>query len=177
MAPTIFEILTEGFAEQGIDALLIGGYALSAYGVVRQTVDVDWLMADVDSGKLYKILSSAGYMEKARTENFIRYTHQSGFLMDIDVLLVDRSTFDQMIQQSRSCRIDLVELRIPCLAHLIALKLHAIKNNQRREFRDLGDIVELLKSNPGQVPTNDLATLCSKYGPKGIYSKLEAYLQ
>lgn len=174
---TVFEILRDGLSEQGVEALLIGGYALQAYGVVRQTMDVDCVMADLDSAALAEILSRAGYSESVKTENFIRYVHTSIYLMDIDVVFVDRHTFDRMLQQSQSYCVGSVELRVPSLSHLVALKLHAMKNNPRREVRDLADIVELFRSNSDVLSADELETLCMKYGPDGIYSKMEAALR
>ena len=149
---------------------------MPAYGVVRQTLDVDCLVVDTDSGVLHAILSKASYVEKERTENFVRYAHPSVYLMDVDILFVDYGTFDKMMQRSRSCRFGSTEIRVPCIAHLIALKLHAIRNNPERELKELGDIVALLKNNPGEVPPAELRSICDKYGPNGIHATLEGYL-
>ncbi len=37
---------------QSLELLLIGGYALQAYGVARQTMDVDCLVKADDSGRV-----------------------------------------------------------------------------------------------------------------------------
>lgn len=170
------EILAEGLADRRMEALLIGGFALPAYGVVRQTVDLDCLIADTDEETLLTILSEAGYVEKARATTFIRYSHSSPALTDVDVLLVDRDTFDKMRRESRPYRAGSVALRIPSLPHLVALKLHAIRNNPKRELRDLADIAELLRANPNAVSRSELRALCERYGPAGIVSKLEEHL-
>lgn len=83
---TTLDILVAGLANQGLSALLIGGNALPAYGVVRQTVDVDCLMVNTDTAALAKVMESNGYVEKGRTENFVRYSHPSLYLMDLDVV-------------------------------------------------------------------------------------------
>jgi hypothetical protein len=59
----------------------------------------------------------------------------------------------------------------------VALKLHAVKNAPRREARDFGDIVELLRANRVEWQIKELKSLCQKYGPKDIYAKLEAALR
>jgi len=173
---TVLEILSEGLADHKAECLLIGGHALPVYGVVRQTVDVDCLIVDADSPVVHDILSKAGYVEKERTDNFVRFSHPSVYLMDVDILLVDESTFSKMMKESVAYRLHAAEIRVPCLVHLIALKLHAIRNNPERELRDLGDIVELLRSNPDKVPSTELKSVCARYGPAEIYSKLEEYL-
>ena len=173
---TVLEIICEGLEARNVAALLIGGHALPAFGVARQTVDMDYLMVDSDSLVLHTILTKAGYKEIERTENFVRYSHSSVYLMDVDVMLVDRDTFEKMLQHSFVYKIGVVSMRIPCLIHLIALKLHAIKNNLKRELRDLSDIVELVRNNQGKIAKEELESTCIRYGPDGIYAKLESYL-
>ena len=173
---TVLEIIWDGLEIRNLTALLIGGHALAAFGVARQTLDIDCLMVDADSGAIHTILTKAGYRETERTENFVRYSHSSIYLMDVDVMLVDRSTFDKMLQRSSVYQVGTINVRIPCLVHLIALKLHAIRNNPKRELKDLGDIVELLRSNQGKVTIEELKATCARYGPDGIYAKLESYL-
>ncbi|MCG2661781.1 MAG: nucleotidyltransferase family protein [Kiritimatiellae bacterium] len=174
---SVLEILADGLSKRNIQALLIGGHALQPYGIVRQTLDVDCLVADHDAGVVGQILVAAGYQERARTDNFARYAHASLYLMDVDVLLVDHVTLQLMLKASRKYCMGSFEWRVPCLVHLVALKLHAVKNAPRREARDFGDIVELLRVNRAEWQTEELKSVCKKYGPKDIYAKLEAALR
>lgn len=173
----ILEILAGGLSRQRIPALLIGGYALQAYGVVRQTLDVDCLVADADVVRLGQLLTAAGYRERARTKDFVRYIHSSLYLMDVDVLLVAPSTMQVMLKASREYRVGAFEWRVPSLIHLVALKLHALKNAPDREAKDFGDIVELLRGHRAEWQAGDLEKLCRKYGPKDIYARLEAAIR
>jgi len=170
------ETVCEGLGRCNAEALLIGGFALPAYDVVRQTVDVDFLVVDAEEHVLREILADAGYEESGRTDVFVRHTHPASALMDVDVLLVDRSTFEKMLKRSSVQRVGSVDVRVPCLGHLVALKLHAIKHNPKRELKDLGDIVALLTENPGEVPRDELHAICTRYGHEGIFAKLESYL-
>jgi predicted nucleotidyltransferase len=170
------EILLGGLAEGGIECLLVGGFALPVFGVVRQTVDVDCLIAEGALSRFSDVLTREGYAEIERTPNFVRYRHGSGHLMDVDALLVDLDTFDGMRKESVSGQVGPLSARVPSLRHLIALKLHAIKNNPKREPRDVSDIVDLLRANPDTIATSELRELCEKYGPDGIRQKLEGYL-
>ncbi len=81
-----------------------------------------------------------------------------------------------MMQASTVYKMGEMEIRVPSLIHLIALKLHAVKNNPERENRDIGDIVELLKANPGKLPLTDLKSVCAGYGPESIFTKIERYV-
>ena len=169
------EVAVRGMNSQGRDILLIGGHALPAYGVVRQTVDVDFLIVDADENNLKEILLTKGYTEEHRSDLFIRYCGSTSDYMDVDVLLVDQATFNTIFENSNTYEISSLSLHIPSMDHLIALKLHAIKNDPRRELKDLLDIVELLRQNPDLVQTEELKTICQQYGPDKIYQKLEHY--
>ena len=61
---TILEIIWNGLKTKKVAALLIGGHALPAFGVARQTIDIDCLIVDSDSKVLHDILTKAGYKEK-----------------------------------------------------------------------------------------------------------------
>jgi hypothetical protein len=169
------ETVIQGMADLHREILLIGGHALPAYGVVRQTVDVDFLLSDQDDTALQELMLAKGYVEVARTNLFVRYVDAISGVMDVDVLLVDPSTFAAIYSDSRSYSLADLNLQIPALPHLIALKLHAIKSDSRRELKDLLDVVELLRQNPQHVPAGELKEICLQYGPEGIYEKLEHY--
>ena len=156
--------------------LIVGGHALAAHGVVRQTIDIDCLIALEDQGAFEAKLTAGDYVLKARTENFARYAGRAPNLPEIDVLFVDASTFRKLEESSIPLRRGKRQFRVPGLAQLIALKLHAIRNEPRREARDLPDISELLRLNPGRISAAELNELCDKFGPTGIGSKLQRFL-
>jgi len=173
---TVMQLISDGLKAGDVSALLIGGHSLPAFGYQRQTVDLDCLMATPEADVLHEVLTNAGYSETERTDIFVRYSHPSVHLLDVDVMLVDRSTFDKLEAKSLVYRAGGTEMRVPCLLHLIALKLHALKNNPKRELRDLSDIVELLQMNPKTVEREDLVAVCEQYGPDGIMGRIEKYL-
>ena len=154
--------------------LIIGGHALSAHGVVRQTVDLDCMIAVENRDAFDKHLRDGGFTQVSATENFARYTHQSDMAPDVDILFVDAPTLEKLLASATPLHRGEVELQVPALPHLIALKLHAIRNNPARQAGDLGDIVRLLAANPGAVPAEELATICQRFGPEGIVDKLGA---
>ena len=173
---TALEIIRDGLAGGETRLLLIGAYALQAYDVVRQTMDLDCLVVDEDANALGTILLGAGYELIQRTDAFLRYSHPSVWFMDVDVMTVDRDTFDKMFAQSTTRKVQSITMNVPSLLHLIALKLHAVKNNAKRELKDMGDIVELLRAHPDAVSQEALRGVCERYGPDGILEKLESYL-
>jgi predicted nucleotidyltransferase len=167
------EIIVEGLERRGIDVLLVGGMALPAYGVVRQTLDIDCLIAEEHASALGEVLKGAGYSEQARSDNFIRYTGPEDEQFDVDVLLVDTETMSELVSESRAFDLGPATMRVPSLRHLVMLKLHAIKNEPKRELRDLSDVVEMLRFQPDSISTEELAEICARYGPPGILDRLK----
>lgn len=144
--------------------LVIGGHALAVHGVARQTMDVDCIAAAEDRDAIDERLRGGCFTQVHQTENFTRYTHSSPMVPDVDLLLVDGPTFSKLQAGS----IQSGGFRVPSLAHLIALKLHAIRNSPERELRDLADIQRLLEANPDKVSKEELAELCRRFGPPGV---------
>jgi predicted nucleotidyltransferase len=106
----------------------------------------------------------------------VRYSHSSPCLMDLDVVLVDRGTFEKMFRASRLYRIGDRKVRVPSMAHLIALKLHAMRNKPGRQKKDMRDILDLLEKNRNTVSAHELRALCGQYGPEDIEVKLGDFL-
>lgn len=156
--------------------LVVGGHALAAHGVERQTVDVDCLIAVENRQALDGHLRVGGFELAGETENFARYIHPSALVPDVDVLFVDGSTFDKLHEGGIPLQRGMAKLQAPALPHLIALKLHAIRNNPARETGDLGDIDRLLRANPNAISSGELAALCTQFGPPGIAAKLQTSL-
>ncbi|MBN1425342.1 nucleotidyltransferase family protein [Candidatus Fermentibacteria bacterium] len=167
------ELLVTLLQETGIRVLLIGGYALQAYGVVRQTIDIDLLLADEGADDLASILAEVGYRETARSAAFRRFVHDSPAIIDVDLLLVDETTLVALDQDSAEYRCGSAVFRVPSLPHLVALKLHAAKHNPQRRLREAGDIVALVKAHPDALPVSELRRLCERYGPPGLARLVE----
>ena len=170
------DILGEALGQVAGRGLLIGGFALRQYAVVRQTLDVDCLISDADAGSIVEVFEREGFAVTARTENFVRLRHESVRMMDLDLLLVDARTLSEMLAESASAGIGSVDLRVPCLAHLVALKLHAVRNDPKRELGDLSDIAELLRANPEALTPEELERLAAEHGPPGALEKIRTQL-
>lgn len=170
------QLLSRGLADRGVGALLVGGHALQMHGVIRQTLDVDCLVSDELDQVVQAILTGAGYAESARSENFVRYTHAGDAFADVDVLLVDKATFEPMLEEGSAHGLYGEGLRVASVEHLIALKLHAIRCDPPREARDVADIVELLRRNRPIAGRDRLRGLCERYGPPSIHERIERYL-
>ena len=156
--------------------LIVGGHALTAHGVERQTMDVDCLIAAADGPALEAHLLGGGFSRVGETEMAAQYAHSSEWIPNVDVLFVDAPAFDKLLADAVPFRTDFARLQAPALAHLIALKLHAIRNQPAREAADLSDIARLLQANPGAIKKEELAALCAQFGPPDAEAKLQTLL-
>jgi hypothetical protein len=170
------DILGKALEDLAGRGLLVGGLALQQHAVARQTLDVDCLICDADRDKVVAAFEREGFAVTAETESFVRLHHGSVHMMDLDLLLVDAETLSEMLRESLPVSIGSRELRVPWLAHLIALKLHAVRNDPKRELRDLSDIVDLLRANPDVVTSEELERLSARYGPDGALDKIRTQL-
>ncbi|MHC4202052.1 MAG: nucleotidyltransferase family protein [Planctomycetota bacterium] len=170
------DILGKALEDLAGRGLLIGGLALQQYAVVRHTLDVDCLICDADRDRLVEAFGKEGFAVTAETESFVRLHHGSVHMMNLDLLLVDAETLSKMLRESLPVSIGSRELRVPCLAHLVALKLHAVRNDPKRELRDLSDVVDLLRANPDVVSDEELERLAAEYGPDGALDKIRTQL-
>lgn len=153
--------------------LLIGGRSLEAHGYVRNTKDVDFLVATHDIPVMERLLTSIGYRKNAETEIFSRWKHSSMEAEDVDLMFVNGPTFDSLDQDCVTMKIGSASLRVPSVAGIAALKLHAIKNNPDRLAKDSTDIISLMQLNPGALDRSSLRCLCEKFGNSEIWAKLE----
>jgi len=158
------------------EALLVGGQALPAYGVVRQTLDIDCLAAPAGQAKLKRVLELAGYCLAGQSAAVLRYHHDSLLLVDVDILLVNVDTYDKLLRDSREWRTEKSVWRVPSLPHLMALKLHSMKNNPARRGHDLTDLISLLEQNPQALTREAVRDLCQEFGLPEIAADLERLL-
>jgi hypothetical protein len=172
--PTVFHLVSSEFAKAGISCVLIGGFAVNYYGVTRQTADVDLLITKEDIAKALELLKKAGYKQGLVQQGvFARLEKSKTYLVDIDLMLVDEETLNKITKGGKEIQIAGKSFVVPSLNHLIALKLHSIKFNQKiREFKDMPDIINLLRINKVNARTERFRKLCLKYGTEELYRKI-----
>ncbi len=134
----------DAFAKCGDRLLLIGGNAMIGYGSERLTQDCDCAVVTEDERLVAGVLQPLGYLFKERFSTFARYAHLGGRRPVVDVMLLNTSTFEKLRAQSREIDMGGISLRAPKPLHLVALKLHALKQNPQRLGKDWEDIRYLL---------------------------------
>ena len=169
----VFALIATEFKKAKIPFILIGGFAVNYYKVSRATGDVDILMMDEHFEKASSLLSRAGYQEVVRGHVFARFMSGEPLLMDVDVLFVDKKTFSTMINETKEMDIEGNNIKIASLVHLVALKLHSLKNNPKhREDPDLKDLIRLIQENQTVLTDDKFRELCLKYGTQELYERV-----
>ena len=121
-------------AEEGLDAVLVGGNAVNLHGYSRATFDVDLLVPEEQAERWLAFFSRHGYGVFHRTTNFIRarLVDDPAGALPVDLMLADAETFLKIQQASSPAEVGHgLTLPIPSALHLIAMKLHALRSPHR----------------------------------------------
>ena len=149
--------------------LIIGGYAVGAHGHTRATFDVDFLVRAVDRETWLGRLANAGLKLFAQTKAFAQFS-QPPTGDGLDLMFVNDATFDRMWQAAELRDFGGVPARIPCLDHVLALKLHVLKQAlPHRTSKDAADVEMLVRRNGLNLLDPRYEALFLKYGTREIY--------
>jgi len=164
-----FHLVARASKKAAVPCILIGGFAINFYKVTRDTLDSDFLITEDDFAKIKDALLAAGYAEEFVTNAAVRWSNKKAAL-DVNFMIVDSPTRRKIVQDGTTTEIVGEKFIIPSLNHLIALKLHAIKNNQKnRLWKDLPDILRLIQMNNVDCRSEAFRKMCIRYGNDGIY--------
>ncbi|MBI4430566.1 MAG: nucleotidyltransferase [Candidatus Omnitrophica bacterium] len=165
-------LVAQEFGKAGIPFVLIGGFAVNYYKVTRVTTDIDFLIDKQDYPKAFSLLQTFGFKEALVQSMFARLK-SNDFGLLVDLVFVDKETLTGVINDGIQAEIGGDKVIVPSLNHLIALKLHAMKNNPKRiEHPDFMDVIHLIQANRLDVRLEEFKDLCLSYGTKDLYEKL-----
>ena len=167
----VLQLLVNHFEQEKIDYALIGAFALKAYGYVRATQDVDFLVRNKHQHKIISYVESVGYETIYRSAGYSNHFHRLSKLGRIDFVYVKGQTAKNIFIKARRLLI-LGDLSLPVISpeHLIALKVFAMKNDPDRIFREMADIKHIL-SLPG-IDMEEIEKYFKKYGQLERYYEL-----
>ena len=143
----LFQKLAHAAEKDVFSFLVIGGHAVNAYGYSRTTLDLDFLVAVEEFPSCQALLESVGYRWVGQTASFAKLhpPETDPPSLPVDVMLVDSGTFAKIRQAARMLPFGNFTLPVPAPLHLIALKLHALRNPERRQLgKDMADILGLI---------------------------------
>ena len=89
-------------------------------------------------------------------------------------MLVSERTFSGLRDAARDVNLGgQHEVLAPSIEHLIAMKLHAMKQGApARRLRDLLDIITLVRQGRVDVGGDDFKQLCERYGSQEIHAEI-----
>lgn len=162
-----------GAQEPRLRFLIIGGWAVAAHGHTRSTYDVDFMVSKAARELWMNRARNAGLACFAEQEQFAQFTQSDGD--GFDLMFVAPETFEKMWSQSVESDFNGVTARVPCLDHMLALKLHAIKKSlPHRTSKDMEDVELMIRRNGVNLKSKPYEELFLKYGTREIY---ETYLR
>lgn len=148
-AEDIFAAVARVASEHGLPVVVVGGHAVNAFGYFRTTLDADFMICVDDRDAWRGVFEALGYRWQMETEAFIKLK-PSGDRSDrlpVDVMLVESDTFSRIRAEAREMQFGRTRLPTPKPLHLIALKLHAMRNPERlRTGKDLMDVLHLIRT-------------------------------
>ena len=171
----VFEKLLKRFHEHNVRYALIGGFALGAQGVVRATVDIDFLVHRDDMASVHKIMHQLGYECRYQTENVSQYASPLKVLGEVDFLHAFREIAVGMIKRAEEKRIFNEELAIRVLKveDLIGFKVQAMANDEGRKTIDLADIESLVALHRTSLDWNTVEEYFSLFGFDELFAELK----
>ncbi len=162
---------SEFFDAQEIRYALAGGNALLAWGHQRPTHDVDFAIDGARRDEAVAYAESLGYETTFASEGYSNHYHRDAAFGHVDFLYVYGSTADALF--GGVTHLSAVGVNLPVLRpeHLIAMKVHAMKQRPMRVLIDAPDIAFLL-SLPG-IDRERVREYFSQNGLLKIFDELE----
>jgi hypothetical protein len=171
-----FETIDAETRRQNLQFLVVGGLAVNLHGYSRDTADLDLLICGDQREQWLDLFSRLGFVVYNDGGNFIQLASQEHAAWPVDLMLVQGKTFAPMFAASRQVDLYGTLSRIPSLEHLIALKLHALKNGRADRFlKDFLDVENLIRINRLDMKSENIRQLFVKYGTMELYDKASRF--
>lgn len=157
--------------------LIIGGYAVAAHGHSRATFDVDFLASRNNREEWRQRLLRHGFQLASESASFSQFSppDQSPGL---DLMFVSDGTFELFRAASQTKEFGNSTAQVPSLDHLLALKLHVLKQGlAHRTFKDAEDVEMLARRNKINLDDERYEKLFLKYGTREIYETIKRLLR
>lgn len=153
--------------------LIIGGHAINVYGISRQTGDLD-LMVPLRAKPLWlELMKKLRYQEGQSDQRFSRFRAVQLDNWPIDLMYVDDKTFESIYKDSIQSDFGPTLARVISAAHLLILKLHALKYYQEHRFtKDYSDLRALMIKLDENVEGEEFKGKCLKYASPQLYERI-----
>jgi len=158
--------------EKNLRGLMIGGHAVTALGHARATFDLDLIIPRSSAQDWCAALAGLRYGKFSESANFHQYEAPSDFpLPPIDLMLVDEDVFDAL----ELTKTPTEPIAVPSVEAMIALKLHAAKQQHRTEAeKDWSDIIVLFKAHRLSLDAPHIHAMIMRHGGQHAIERIQA---
>jgi hypothetical protein len=139
--------------------------------IMYDTDDIDFLITADDCAKIEPDLIKAGYSIFNRQDAFVQFKNERPGFRDLDFLIGDSHTKEQLISQGKKVTIAGKTFNVPSPLHLIAMKLHSMGGNRKRELKDFPDIVQIMIANGINPRDADVVEMFKKYNLMDLHER------
>lgn len=170
----ILDLINQVANKNGVEFVLIGGHAINAFGDRRQTRDVDLLVCESDKKLWKKMLLEMDYELFNDSAAFMQFNPGKIEEWPVDILLVNEETFKELKANASSINVGgKADVLIPSKKHLIAMKLHALKQGDEiRRLKDLLDIITLLRYGGMDIEGDEFKKICQEFASNEVYEEI-----
>lgn len=149
----IVPLIIGEFKKSRIRYSLIGGFAMGALGIVRSTVDLDFLVDREDMEKVSAIMKKYDYRCMFKNENVSQYVSNIKIFGEMDFLHAFRPVSRGMLRHSKTVSVlgrkTMVKVVRP--EDIIGLKVQAAANDQTRQTKEYADIETIMAHYRGKL--------------------------
>jgi hypothetical protein len=170
----ILEALGSQLGREPVPFAIVGALALHTYGYSRVTNDVDLLVGSDVQDRLIEFLEREGFETLHRSSGFSNHLHSDPKRGRLDVIYVDPQTRERIFTNGRTAVLHGVTVTVPKPEHLAAMKVHAMKNDPTRTFKEMADI-QFLMGLP-EVDRSEIRKYFQDAGLKERFDELEQSL-
>lgn len=173
----VMPLIIEDFKQAAIDYALIGGFAMGALGVMRSTMDVDFLVKAEDLEKVAAIMERYGYRCLHKTENVSQYVADMKIFGQMDFIHAFRPLSLSMLKRAKPVLVfegkHSIKVLIP--EDIIGLKIQAVGNDASRATREYADIERIMGHYREKLDWELLQDYFSLFKKKGKFKKLKEH--
>ena len=175
---SLLQEVHQGAEERGLRFLLIGGFAVNAHGHARTTGDLDFAVARSDRDAWQNLIQSLGHHLGESDERFLQFESNVPGRLPIDVMLANERTFAGLWDAAIEVEYEGRRYRVASIEHLIAMKLHVLKQGKLHRFlKDFQDVVDLVRVNKLDLRTEKFRVLFMKYGNVRLYEQVLRFIE
>ncbi len=169
----VLKSVREMAERQELPFLLIGGHAVNIHGYSRMTEDIDLLIRREDLAAWRQCLAKLGYTASEEHGAFCQLNSPDGSSRRIDLMLVNNTTFEKLNARAKVAAYIGSEIPVVAVEHLIALKLHALRQElPHRAIKDFLDVVELIRANHLDLNDSEMQEIFKRYATDDLARRI-----